>query len=123
MHDQIKIKLPYPVWKITINRKIGFAFTNMANFLFTQDKGFETSKDYEKWVDENGQSALISEMLYYSAKAYCTLNKTKENFTKEKLKKAILLASEEQQQAILTTWKKSETFGATIKKKSQTKRR
>lgn len=113
--DSILIRLPYPVKFFTFPRKIGFLFTNLSIFLFREKNEIKTSKDYEAWVENNGQSVFLSEMLYCSACAYCLTNKTKQNFTKEGLVKAIALANQAKQEDILKVWRSSETFGATVK--------
>lgn len=115
MNDTLIIKLPYPVRFLTIPRKIGFLFTNLALFLLREDKGFDTSTDYEKWVKENGNTALANEWIYNAARAYCLQNRKRENFTKEGLLKAIAIAPAETKEKIMKTWLASEQFGATIK--------
>lgn len=114
-HDTIIVRLPYPVKFLTIPRKIGFTFTNMAIFLFREHNEIKTSKDYSEWIEKHGQTGLISEMLYHAACAYCLQNKRRENFTKQGLQKAVALASTETQEKILKVWRASETFGATVK--------
>jgi len=114
-HDSILISLPYPVKFLTIPRKIGFLFTNLSIFLFREHNEIKTSADYERWVKDHGQSVFINEMLYHSACAWCLQNKCRENFTKDGLTRALALASQEKQQAILKVWRASETFGATVK--------
>jgi len=114
-HDTILISIPYPVKFLTLKRKIGFTFTNMAIFLFREHEEIKTSKDYSDWIEKHGQQGLISAMLYYAACAYCLQNKCKENFTDEGLRKAIALTSTEDQERILKVWRASETFGATVK--------
>lgn len=114
-HDTILISIPYPVKFLTLKRRIGFTFTNMAIFLFREHEEIKTSKDYSDWIEKHGQSGLISEILYHAACAYCLSNRKRENFTKEGLKKAIALTSTEDQERILKVWRASETFGATVK--------
>lgn len=114
-HDSIIIRLPYPVKFLTIPRKIGFLFTNLAMFLFREETGIKTSKDYTEWVDKNGQGKFINDMAYCAARAYCLQNKCKQNFTKSGLLKAIAISSVEKQQAIIKVWQASEAFGATVK--------
>lgn len=116
-HDSIIIRLPYPVKFLTIPRKIGFSFTNMAIYLFRDEHGLKDENDYKEWLKENGEARFVSEMLYSAARAYCYLNKQKENFTKEGLTKALALCITEKQNQILAVWRASETFGATVKKK------
>ena len=114
-HDTILISLPYPIKFLTLKRKIGFEFTNMAIFLFRESEDIKTSKDYTDWIEKHGQPGLISEMLYHAACAYCLTNRKRENFTKEGLSKAIALTSTADQERILKVWRASETFGATVK--------
>lgn len=114
-HDTILIRLPYPVKFLTIPRKIGFTFTNMSIFLFREHNEIKTSKEYEDWVASHGQSVFLNEMLYFAAMAYCLQNKSRENFTKDGLTKAVALASQAKQEQILKVWRASETFGATLK--------
>lgn len=114
-HDSIIVSLPYPLRFITFPRKIGFTFTNMAMYLFRESTGITTSKDYEKWVSDHGQQGFINEILYHSARAYCMEKKTKENFTRSGLLKAVTLADLQTQQSIMKVWQLSESFGATIK--------
>lgn len=113
-HDTILISLPYPLRFLTLKRKIGFTFTNMAIFLFREHENITTSKEYSEWIQAHGQTGLINEMLYHAACAYCLQNRKRENFTKEGLKKAIALADQETQEKILKVWRSSETFGATV---------
>jgi hypothetical protein len=87
----------------------------MYLYLFRDAEGFKTSVDYTNWVKTHGQSSLIQESLYHAARAYCLLNKKKENFTKDGLRKAIALASVEDQHRIMKCWSASESFGATVK--------
>lgn len=120
-HDTIVVRLPHPV-KIMgiivhIKRKIGFSFTNMAIYLFRDAMGFKTSKDYQQWVEQHGENKLIGEVLYYSAIAYCQLNKKRENFTKSGLSKAIAVSDPQISVDIMKVWANSETFGLSSKKK------
>ena len=45
----------------------------------------------KEWVEKNGNQQLVNEMIYGAAQAYCMMEKKKENFTKEKLIKAITM--------------------------------
>jgi hypothetical protein len=124
-HDSLIVSLPYPVkifgLTFAIKRKIGFYFTNLSNFLFAENYGLNNSADFEKWIEKNGQNRLVLDALYFAANAYCYDRKIKENFTRDGLEKAIALADEKTKEQIMEIWRKSETFGATIKKKSQAK--
>ncbi|NIA28711.1 MAG: hypothetical protein GWP06_02210 [Actinobacteria bacterium] len=127
MHDSLTLSLPYPVYwlglRFSINRKIGFSFTNLSIFLFREDANISTSDDYNKWIEEKGQTVLVNEMLFFSAKAYCMLERKKENFTQTGLKIAIATAPAENQQRLMKTWKESQTFGMTSEKKKPVRKR
>lgn len=119
-HDRIICSLPYPtkIIGLTINRPrtIGFLFTNKASFLFREASGLKTSDDLKAWVNKNGgETALVTEMLYWAAVAYCEEVRQPDNFTKDGLRIAVASSEKQIQEAILTTWKQSETFGATVK--------
>lgn len=118
-NSTIIISLPYPVKflgiQFTRSRKIGFSFVNLSKMLFAHNNDLKGSKDYKEWVSANGESGLVFEQLYWCASAYCLLNKTSENFTKDGLKKALALADKETIDKILKVWKYSEYFGATFK--------
>lgn len=125
---RIVVNLPYPhrLFGVTVslNRKVGFLFTNLATFQFRENIGIETSDQYKKWLSENGESRLVTEMMYGAAQAYCMNTKIKQRFTKSKLTAAIASASPEIQKQIVDSWRKSQTFGnvegkkKTIKKKT-----
>jgi len=121
MTDTIIVQLQYPVKILGLNlsfkRKVGFTFTNLYKFLFSQDKGLKDSKDFEQWQQTNGNNALINETLYFAAVAYCQLNRKKQNFIKSNLIKAFALTDSETNEKILKLWNQSENFGATVKKK------
>lgn len=119
--DSIIVSLPYPYKFLGVTfflkRKIGFLFTNLATFQFRENAKFKTDDDYKKWLKENGQSRLISEMMYGAAQAYCLTEKKEQNFTKEKLIAAVSVAGDEIQKKILDGWERSQTFGAVLEKK------
>jgi hypothetical protein len=118
---RIIVKLPYPhnIWGITISlkRKIGFLFTNQSIFNFRENVGIQTSEDYERWIKENGESRLVTEMMYGAAQAYCQAAVKRQSFTKTKLTQAIASAPVEVQQEIVSAWRKSQTFGLVESKK------
>ena len=122
-HNSILVSLPYPFKFMTFKRKIGFSFVNLTNFLFAQENSLKTSTDYENLVKEKGEAYIVAESLYSAAKAYCLLNKKKENFTRDGLRKAIALSDTETQEQIMKVWRESETYGATIKKKELAKKK
>ena len=111
-HDTIIISLPYPVKFLTIKRKIGFTFTNLYKYLLYEGNGNKSMTELKK---EKGENAILIESLYYTAVAYCQLNKKRQNFTLEGFKKCIALSSVADQEKILKVWRASETFGATVK--------
>jgi hypothetical protein len=123
---KIVVSLPYPrrIFGITIslNRRIGFLFTNQSIFNFRENQKIETSDDYEKWIEQNGQNRLISEMMYASAQAYCQAKSKKQRFTKSQLIAAIALSPTETQESIVNAWRKSQTFG-NVESKKKTKRK
>lgn len=127
MHDRIEIKIAYPLkflW-VTImwHKRIGFAFTNLAMFVFREDQKIDDSEQYKAWLKEHGQAVFINEMLFSAAKAYCMHEHIKENFTKTNLLAGIALSSQEIQEQIMLKWKNSETFGlAASKKKVKTRK-
>lgn len=120
-HDTIIVRLPYPykIFGLTINipKSFGFSFTNKYKHLMAFHNNWKNSKDYENWMKDRNSTELLNESLYFMAIAYCESNRRKVWFTKDRLKKAISLADEETQTKILNTWKASESFGATVKKK------
>ena len=127
MINSIVVSLPYPhkLWGMTLSlkRDVGFLFTNLSMFLFRENQKIETSKDYEKWIAENGQNRLVTEMMYAAAQAYCMELKLKQTFTKSNLTAAIATADAEIQARIVEGWRSSQTFGLVEgKKKPITKR-
>ena len=120
---RIIVKLPYPhnVWGITISlkRDIGFLFTNQSIFNFRENVGIQTSEDYERWMKENGETRLVTEMMYGAAQAYCQAAVKRQRFTKTKLTQAIAAAPVEVQQSIVSAWRKSQTFGLVESKKKR----
>ncbi len=128
MHDRIEVRIPYPIrifgLNVAFKRKIGFSFTNLSIFLFREANKLETSEDYNNWLANNGEEkGLISEMLYYAAKAYSMEEKRAENFTKEGIQVAITMAPKAMQEEIMGTWRESQVFGlkSTEKKKVRKK--
>jgi hypothetical protein len=124
---KIEVKLPYPhyIWgvSISIKRKVGFLFTNQSIFNFRENMNINTSEDYERWMTENGQNRLVTEMMYAAAQAYCQASRSKQRFTKAKLTAAIATASPEIQAEIVNAWRHSQTFGVVEgKKKRKVKR-
>lgn len=111
-HDTILISLPYPFRFLTLKRKIGFTFTNLYKYLLFEGNGCRQMSELKK---EKSENEIRVESLYYAAVAYCQLNRKRENFTKEGLRKAIALADQETHEKILKVWWASETFGATVK--------
>jgi hypothetical protein len=121
MINDIIVSLPYPFnffgLVVSFRRKVGFRFTNYSIFLFREEHKIENSKEYEKWIKENGEAKLFTEMMYFSAVAWCHANYKKQNFTREKLIRAISTAPHEDQQRIIEKWKQSQSFGAHESKK------
>ena len=121
MHDQIKLKLPYPVKFLGITftreREIGFLFTNLYLYEFYDAHGFVDSKQVQEYFNNTPEYIVVSESLYFAAVAYCMKNRIKDNFTKEGLAQAIALLPESEKQKLADTWKKSQTFGTTYDKK------
>lgn len=126
-HDSIEVQVPYSHkffgLQFTINRKIGFAFTNLSNYLFASNNGLKNSNDYKAWVEKYGQTELIFESLHSSAQSWCMINRKPQNFEKEKLRMALSMCDKQTWEQIMEAWKQSETFGATVKKKHQTSRK
>lgn len=116
----IIVKLPYPhkLFGVTISlkRSIGFLFTNLSMFLFRENLGIKTSEDYTKWLKENGDIKLISEILYAAAIAFSMTERRKTNFTKRELLQAINAADEQTRDLLVNAWKMSTDF--TDKKKA-----
>ncbi len=123
MKDDLIISLPYPrkFFGLTIswNKKIGFLFTNLSIFLFREEAKITTSESYTNWIKANGESRLVTEMMYSAAQAYCLHYRLKQDFTKEKLMVAIASAPNETQQTIISAWRNSQTFGLIEGKKKQ----
>jgi len=121
MTDTIIVKLQYPVKILGLNlsfkRNVGFTFTNLYKFLFSQDKGLKDSKDFEQWHKTYGHNTLATESFYFAALAYCQLNRKKQNFTKSNLIKAFALTDQETIKKVMDVCALSENFGATVKKK------
>lgn len=115
MKDYIILTLPYPVriWfvKLSINRKVGFLFTNLAKHIFHENNNINTSQDLEEWNKINGTGKLVSEMFYASAMAYCMKYYKRPNFDKHKLIIAINSSSEEAQGQLVKAYQSSESFG------------
>jgi hypothetical protein len=126
MINSLVVKLPYPhkFWGVTISlkRDVGFLFTNLSMFLFRENQKIETSKDYEKWIAEQGQNRLVTEMMYAAAQAYCMELRLKQTFTKSGLTAAVSMADQEIQVKIIESWRNSQTFGAVESKKKTTKK-
>lgn len=111
-HDTIIVSLPYPVKFLTLKRKIGFTFTNLYKYLMWVGNDKKPMSELRK---EKSEQSLFNECLYWAAVAYCQTNKKAENFTKDKLIKAVVLSNQATQESIIKVWNASETFGATIK--------
>ena len=62
------------------------------------------SETFEKGIEKNGNVKFANEMLYAAAQAYCMMNKTKENFSKDKLVQAISMSSQDIQDKLMKTW-------------------
>ena len=105
----LKLQYPVKIFGVTfaIGRKIGFLFTNLQMFNFRENTGVTDSKQMKEWIEKNGNSKFANEMLYAAAQAHCMMTKTKENFTKENLLKAISMSSEEVQERLMKEWDKS----------------
>lgn len=89
----LKLQYPHTFLGLTfiIGRKIGFLFDNLKSYQFSKNTGVIDSKTMKEWVEKNGNQQLVNEMIYGAAQAYCMMEKKKENFTKEKLIKAITM--------------------------------
>ena len=126
-NDQVIVTLPYPIQimglKLTKRREIGFAFTNLVQVMFYNTHGLKTSNDLKKWQQENGMELNTSEVLYYSAIAYCQLNYVKPNFTKEGLLKALLMGDKTELDKLKQCHDLSLSFGLSVKKKPYRKDR
>lgn len=94
-------------------------FTNLSIFNFRENNNINNSDEWTKWVKENGEARLVSEMMYGAAQAYCMDNKVKQKFTKAKLTAAIALSGAEVQKTIVDAWQRSQTFGLVESKKKQ----
>ena len=105
----IKLQYPVKILGITfaIGRKIGFLFTNLQMFQFRENTGVTDSKQMKEWIEKNGNVKFANEMLYAAAQAYCMMNKTKENFSKDKLVQAISMSSQDIQDKLMKTWSDS----------------
>jgi len=123
MKDELITCLPYPrsLFGLTISpkKRIGFLFTNLSIFNFRENNNINNSDEWTKWVKENGEARLVSEMMYGAAQAYCMDNKVKQKFTKAKLTAAIALSGAEVQKTIVDAWQRSQTFGLVESKKKQ----
>lgn len=101
----MKIKLPYPskILGVTFTkgRTIGFEFTNLAMFQFYENNKVKDSNQLNVWVEVNGHAAMLNEVIFGAAQAYCMINKTEENFTRDGLLKAIALSNDEDKQRII----------------------
>ncbi len=104
---------------VSIPRNIGFLFTNLSLYYFTQNNGLRTSADLERFNKEQGDAKLTTEMLFASAQAYCQENKKNINFEKSKLYVALISGSEQQQKDLFSAWGNSQTFGAKIDQKKK----
>lgn len=105
----LKLQYPVKIFGVTfaISREIGFLFTNLQMFNFRENTGVTNSKQMKEWIEKNGNSEFASEMLFAAAQAYCMMEKTKQNFTKEKLEIAINLSSKETKERLTREWDKS----------------
>ena len=121
IHDSIIVNLPFPAKFLGISffkfKRMGFTFTNMAIFLFRENNQLETSDEYNEWIKKNGETKLVSEMIYSAAQTYLMNNQLKQKFTKQNLNIAIASTTEENQQKIVNCWKNSSTFGTKEEKK------
>lgn len=117
----VKLNYPYTFFGITISipRRIGFMFTNLHMFNFRENTGIIDSKEMDQWVKKNGNQAMINEMVYGAAQAYCMIEKKKENFTKEKLIRAIAISSQQAQAKIMKAWEDSTDKTISDKKKAK----
>ena len=127
MKDVIILNLPYPVRilgvTVFIKREIGFMFTNLALYFFTQNNNLKTSSDLDKFAKNEGDGRLTTEMIHAAATAYCSFYRKKVNFEKGKLYLALTSGTEQQQKDLFTVWGDSQTFGAKYEvKKKETKR-
>lgn len=122
---KVEVKLPYPykIFGVTISipKKIGFMFTNLAMFIFRENIGIKTSIDYKQWIDKHGELGLVSEILYASACAYSLNEKKKENFCKGKLLQAIDSSDIKVRNKLIEAWKTSTDFNLDKKKTIKTK--
>lgn len=124
-HDQIIVPLPF-IKKTIFGKRIklvsvGFDFTNKMLYIFRDNNNLKDNKDFNAMVEKNGQQWLINESLYCAALAYCQSVNKEPNFDKESLLQAVFIAKEQIKQSIMDCWQKSQTFGASFKKKDQTK--
>jgi len=121
MKDELIVFLPYPHkllgLTVSTNKKVGFLFTNLSIYQFRENNNIATSEEYTKWIKENGESRLVTEMMYGAAQAYCMDRSIKQTFTKSKLTAAIALSGADVQKSIVDAWRKSQTFGLVESKK------
>jgi hypothetical protein len=127
MKDELIINMPFQVKilgiRLTINRKVGFLFTNLSMYLLRESANIQTSTDYNKWIKDLGEVRVLSNLLYYSAVAWCMQNRKKQKFTKSSLLTGINLCDEETQTRLFTGWQKSQTFGVKVDEKKNPKRK
>lgn len=123
-HNQVTLKLPFRksfgIFSITRKRKIGFVFDNMVVHMVYINSGAKNGKEFEQWSKLENGALCNFEFIYCAACRYNMLNRNRK-FTRVSLKRALMEATEEQVKQLADCLRRSEKYGATVKKKTRMK--
>lgn len=113
--DTIVVKMPYPIrvgrFSISLDKKVGFTFTNLTIFFFRQNIGVETNKQLQDWHKENGHAKFMFETLWAAYEAYCALNYKKVKLDKEHFILAFSALTEDKKEQVLKVMQQAQDFG------------
>jgi len=91
-------------------RKIGFSFDQLSMFRLLQNNSIDLPS-HSKWIKETPRHKIAAEQIFAAAESYCITRRRKNNFTKEKLSKALIEAGEEVTKKIIDCYMQSEQLG------------
>ena len=99
----------------SINRKrtIGFSFDNLSLAIFRDNSGLKNGNELNKWVKDNGNSALFVETAWAAAQSYAAHNGglAKFKLSKRNFMLGLSQITADESKKLTTAWKSSQSFG------------
>lgn len=121
-NNTVILKLPFKMggfFSITPKRKVGFVFDNYVAHMVFIRSGAKDAKDFEEWCNIDKGALRNFEFLYCAAVRYRELIRKPDNFTRVSLKRALSEVKGDEAAKLSECVKRSEMYGATLKKKQK----